>query len=194
MKANLQIVGLGFKIGCGKDTAADVLCSEFGYTKMRFADALKEAVATIFGWPREKLDDQRFKAKEDAFWGLSPRTILQCVGTEAMRQQVRDDIWIKALELRIKNFQKGKVLPWIVIPDVRFRNEAEAIKAWGGVVVRIERPDNEFEPTDPTQKKHASETELDGFARWDDILINDGSLAEYIQLVRAWHRARFPHK
>ena len=193
MKSNLRIIGLGYKISAGKDTAADVLCSEFGYTKMRFADALKEAVSTIFGWPRAKLDDQKFKAKEDAFWGTTPRTVLQRVGTEAMRQQIRDDVWIKALELRIKNFKKGKLLPWIVIPDVRFTNEVEAVKTWGGIAVRIHRPNNEHTPIELAQNRHASETELDSYENWDATLENDSSLAHFIKLVRAWHRARYPH-
>jgi hypothetical protein len=193
MKSNLRIIGLGYKIGSGKDTAADVLCSEFGYTKMRFADALKEAVSAIFGWPREKLDDQKFKAKEDAFWGATPRTILQRVGTEAIRQQIREDVWIKALELRIKNFVKmGKLLPWIVVPDVRFCNEAEAVKSWGGIVVNVWRPTERS--TNAAHAHHASETELDTYNNWDATLYNDSTLAYFIKLVRAWHQARYPHK
>jgi hypothetical protein len=195
MKPNLRIIGFGYQIGSGKDTAADVLCNEFGYVKMRFADALKEAVSVVFGWPREKLDDRKFKAKEDAFWGVTPRTILQRVGTEAMRQQIRDDVWIKALELRIKNFiRMGRVLPWIVVPDVRFVNEAEAVKSWGGIVVRIQRPDNPFVHPDDAAIKHASETELDDYRCWDHTLINDGTLVEFITDVRAWHHGRYPHK
>lgn len=188
---NLRIVGLGYQIGVGKDTVADLLCSEYGFTKMRFADALKEAVSVIFGWPREKLDDQEFKAKKDAFWGATPRTILQRVGTEAMRQQIRDDVWIKALELRIKNFMKGRLCPWIVIPDVRFKNEVEAVKIWGGKIVKIIRPNNPFAPLNAAQAQHASETELDGYKHWDDIIINNGGLSDLLTKVRQFHRSNY---
>lgn len=175
------IIGLGYRIGTGKDAVADILCRNYGFAKLRYADALKEAVASIFGWPRSLLDDQEFKATEDPFWGLTPRTALQRVGTEAMRNNIRVDIWVKALEKRILNHIA--VAPpgcgvRIVIPDVRFQNEVEAIKAWGGNTVNIVRPGNTWTPADTVNSEHASEHALKNYMGWDYTLVNDGTLAE----------------
>ena len=82
---SLKVIGLGYQIGVGKDSVADT-CVNRGFVKLRFADSLKEAVAAIYGWPRERLEDQKFKATKDKFWDITPRTALQLVGTEAMRE------------------------------------------------------------------------------------------------------------
>jgi hypothetical protein len=160
---------------------ADQLCSKYGFVKFRFAGALKEAVALIFGWSREDLDDQEFKATEDPFWGMTPRTALQLVGTEAMRNNIRKDIWVKALERRVSDhwmYQSPEKLVRIVIPDVRFPNEVEAVKGWGGKVVHIQRPSNDWTPGGTMNASHPSEAALYDYDDWDDTILNDGTLAD----------------
>lgn len=51
-----MIVGICGLIGSGKGTVADMLVGEFGFTKISFADSLKDAVAAVFGWPRNLLE------------------------------------------------------------------------------------------------------------------------------------------
>ena len=58
-----------------------------------------------------------------------------------------------------------------MVTDVRFRNEADAIRARGGVVVRINRPGIEA-PND-----HISEHDLDGYA-FDYFVDNDGTIED----------------
>ena len=45
----------GFK-GSGKDTAALIMQSKMPFEGLSFAAPLKEALAAMFGWPRELLD------------------------------------------------------------------------------------------------------------------------------------------
>ena len=166
------IIGIGYRIGAGKDTMASYLCNHAGYKVMRFADALKEAACTIFGWERSDLEDMSFKMTVDEFWGETPRVLLQRMGTEAMRENIRKDIWVKALERRIRSSSNTR----IVIPDVRFTNEAEAVKAWGGYVVKVTR--NSYMPPNATtqQLKHKSETEMDDYDGWFYAVENDGDI------------------
>ena len=50
-----MIIGICGLIGSGKGTAADILVEQHGFTKISFADKLKDGVATVFGWDREML-------------------------------------------------------------------------------------------------------------------------------------------
>jgi len=166
------IIGLGFQIGVGKDTVADALVQYHGFCKFKFADALKEAVCAIYGWRRCDLEDHTFKMKKDEFWKETPRTILQRFGTEAMRNVMQKDIWIKALERRIKLSPCEK----IVISDVRFVNEIDAIKHWGGFVVLIKRSNCQSNMDTTTNFTHQSEIELLGYDSWDFQLMNNRTI------------------
>ena len=141
-----MIVGfLGF-IGSGKDTAADYLVNSYGFRRDSFANTLKDAVANVFGWDRTLLEGRTTEAREwreqvDTWWAdrlnmpnLTPRWVLQYWGTEVCRVGFHDDIWIASLENKLR-----KTSDSIVISDVRFPNEINAIHKVGGIVVRIKR-------------------------------------------------------
>lgn len=162
------VIGFGHKMGTGKDTAADTLVQNHGYANVKYADKLKELCASLFGWNRDLLEDPQFKDMKDDFWNITPRRALQIVGTEAMRNNVRDDIWVKSLELQIRT---GSYHSRYVVTDVRFPNEADAIRQWGGHVFRIDRPGY-------CGGTHASETALDDYTKWDGVIDNTGTVAE----------------
>ena len=65
---------------------------------------------------------------------LTPRWVLQYWGTEVCRGGFHDDIWIASLEHKLLSTSDD-----IVISDVRFPNEIEAIHRAGGKVIRIKR-------------------------------------------------------
>jgi len=161
------IIGLGYKAGVGKSTVAQQLRERHKFAEFALADALKDTVAPLFNWDREDLDDQDFKKTIDKDWGITPRQALQTLGTDCVRKAFGDDFWIKRLQLVIRE-QKCRL---VVITDVRFRNEAESIKAKGGVLWQIKRP-----LTDAAAGAHISETEMDSFDDWDEVINNDGSL------------------
>ena len=50
-----KIIGICGFIGSGKGTVADTLVNEYGYTKLSFADTLKDGVAAVFNWDRKLL-------------------------------------------------------------------------------------------------------------------------------------------
>ena len=162
-----MIIGLGFQARVGKGCVAEWLTDKHGFVEVAFADALKAACRTIFGLTHSQLygDD---KDRKDAFWDDTPRNILQLVGTECLRRGYRDDVWVKALQRGIEAHPDRDY----VVSDVRFPNEGQAIKGWGGKLIRIERPDAPRIAT----AAHASETAMQTWAGWDCTLVNDGTL------------------
>ena len=128
-----MIIGVVGFIGSGKGTVGDILERDHGYKKFAFADALKDAVATIFVWPRGLLEgdtnaSRAFRERVDPWWSnkfgyeVTPRLILQLMGTEACRHGIADNIWIAALEKRIHGYED------VVISDCRFPNEIDFIR------------------------------------------------------------------
>ena len=107
-----MIIGLVGYIGSGKGTVGDILVRNHEYHKFAFADALKDAVSQIFVWPRGLLEgdsnaSRAFRERVDTWWSyklgyeVTPRLILQKMGTEACRHGIADNIWIAALEKQI---------------------------------------------------------------------------------------------
>jgi hypothetical protein len=143
-----MIIGLVGFIGAGKGTVGELLRLH-GYKQASFAGALKDTASVLFGWDRALLEgdtdiSRLFREQKDEFWSsrfgydFSPRLALQLLGTEAGRDVFHKDVWIYALENRIKQ------LPKVVITDTRFPNEIEFIRKNGGVIVEVkrgERPD-----------------------------------------------------
>jgi hypothetical protein len=141
-----MIIGICGFIGSGKDTAANYLVGWHGFRRDSFAGALKDAVAQVFGWDRELLEGltpeaRAWREQIDPWWAerlgmptLTPRWILQYWGTEVCRTGFHDDIWIAALENRLRQ-RTGHT----VISDVRFPNEVASIRNAGGHIVWIKR-------------------------------------------------------
>lgn len=142
-----MLIGLVGFIGSGKGTIADILTKKHNFTKLSFADTLKDATAAIFGWQRHLLegdtDESRtFREQKDEWWSerfgyeFTPRLALQWMGTEAGRDVFHEDIWLRSLERRMELY------PNVVIADVRFPNEINFIQSKGGFIVRVNRGGN----------------------------------------------------
>ena len=141
-----MIIGICGLIGSGKGSVGDILVEQ-GYTKVSFADKLKDGVATIFGYDRSMLegdtDESRsWREQTDEFWSketgriITPRIVLQEFGTDCMRNGYYDGIWVSLLKQHILD-NPGNY----VIPDVRFRNEQDMIRELSGQIWRVQRGD-----------------------------------------------------
>jgi hypothetical protein len=130
---------------------------------------------------------------------LSPRIMLQSLGTEWGRQVVSNDIWIDNLLATAEDMLLGDVYEreigftgekdtppsGIVVSDVRFGNELTRIKDEKGKIVRVTR-----EVADKKAKKlgivgHASEAEQAEFTAdmFDAVLANEGTLSDLYNAV-----------
>ena len=164
-----------------------------GWEVKKWAGKLKTIASILTGIPVEKFEDQEFKKSLlGPEWGtvtdiplnsipvfadiqfnalMSVRELLQKIGTDALRDNLHQDVWVNALMV-----DYNPTLNW-VITDTRFPNEAEAIKKAGGIIIRIERPG--VKPVNP----HPSETSLEKW-KFDHVIINDGSLTDLTKKIK----------
>lgn len=95
------------------------------------------------------------------FEAPKPRSLLQWWGTEYRRSK-DPEYWVKRLKKTLDDHKPEVAL----VTDVRFPNEVEGIKSWGGFVVNVLRTS----APDVVVHEHASESALDGFDGWDYTL------------------------
>jgi hypothetical protein len=175
-----MIIGFCGKKRSGKDTAAEAILAypEYGFKRLAFADPMRKIVQELFNFREEQMTgsaaqreagDPRYHRQDGQL--LSARYAMQKLGTEFGRACC-PDIWVR------KTLDKAAWFHNVVITDVRFRNEIEAINEGGGRVIRIHRADS---PLDG----HASETEMDSFPdnMFAAVLNNDGTVAQFRQDV-----------
>lgn len=169
------VIALTGHKGSGKTLAADIITRELPeFYKTAFAEPLKEACSIIFGLSPAEMSDRDLKELPlERYPFQSPREILQKVGTEAIRAHW-PTAWVEALLHRIRPF------PDVVIHDLRYANEAAAIREMGGKIIRIERPSLASEPPD----LHPSETVQDSIEA-DKTVLNDGSQGLFAARVLA---------
>lgn len=199
------IVGMSGYARSGKDEAAKVLVEEFGFTRISFADKLREFLYALnpqVAWTdvdaklkfmpnvkngvirlRDVIDEFGWDGYKDTMYASEIRPLLQRLGTEAGREVLWDSIWIDAAFAGLD--PDGKY----VIADARFPNEAQAIVERGGQMWRISRAGNEPAKL-PDGTIHSSETSLDDW-RFDIGINNNETLERFQQTVRLMAEEEF---
>ena len=187
---SLCLVSFSGKKKAGKSFAAKIL-EQQGFTRLSLAGPLKKVCAGLAGMSLERLElvkDERFvvplktsKVHVSRELGIdvtgfdfpeftSIRHMLQYIGTDVIRKV--DAGWhVRRFEESLKNFTS------IVVDDVRFRNELECIKKWGGTSVYIDTLELDVE-------SHISESSI--FKEDTDfVIVNDRSL-EFIEEAKSF--------
>lgn len=162
------------------------------YQIKKFAYKVKEIASILTNVDIEKFEHQDFKSQPlPDMWTfeehqLTGREMLQKIGTE-MGRSIHPDAWVNALfsdyvlDLRrVGNSEGGTTIseayPNWIITDVRFPNEADAIKAKGGYLIRVNRQTNVIDT-------HPSEISLDDYEGFDLVIDNNGSLKELDDII-----------
>lgn len=171
----LGLIGISGYARSGKDTAARYIAMRYGYVHISFADAIRDALVALnptitVNHPVTKeralmpLELAVFVFGWEDLKSLSPdvRPLLQRFGSEVGRNLWGEDFWITRLFNAVVGERK------VIISDVRYWNEAQAIRRKSGEIWLIERP--EIEPAN----EHPSETDLSGY-EFDRIFHNNGS-------------------
>ena len=163
------LIGLHGKARSGKDTTGHFLSQHHAFELYAFAGPLKRGISTMFNLPHG-IWDSTAKEQPIEWLGKSPRQLAQTLGTEWGRQMVDHALWTK-LMLRRWDHVKQLSEPRLCVTDVRFDDEAEAIKLRGGRIIHIVR-DNA-----PAVNPHVSELGIDG-KYIDHRILNTGTLQE----------------
>ncbi len=138
-----RIIGLTGRAQHGKDTTAEYLVKHYGYERFAFATPLKNMALALNPWVgvnegTRLADLVSIRGWEEAKKDTEVRRFLQTLGTEAVRNYLGEDAWLDAMDVQTQGkLADGKSR--IVISDVRFPNELDYIKAWGGDVWRVRR-------------------------------------------------------
>lgn len=150
MKTNIIAV-VGF-IGEGKDTVANYISQNYNYNKESFAKPLKDIVSIVFDWNRDLLEGNNsmsrfWREQVDPYWSsvigydVTPRYILQHVGTEMFRNMISPNIWAEVLKRKILN-RPGENF---IISDVRFQEEINMLSEFNVTFVRVKKYNPEWQ-------------------------------------------------
>lgn len=135
-----MIIGLSGLKSSGKSTVAKYLCEKHNFIEFSFAAPIKQGLMEML----DLTSDQVHVDKEtpDTFWGVTPRKLMQVIGTDLMRNHLptyipeMKNVWIRLMEKKVLAHPHQN----IVISDCRFLDEACFVRNQKGVVIRISRP------------------------------------------------------
>ena len=165
------IVGISGKRGAGKSLLCNPYLKARGFLVYSFADPLKEDVRRFYGLTSEHTDGKLKEIPCHKLGGKTPREAMIAEGTLRRQFSENGNYWVEKLfNLKIKSLPDNSL---VAISDVRFKNEANYIRHFGGSIIRLER--------DPklniykTIINDPSETDLDDY-NFDLTLSSDKNL------------------
>lgn len=170
------LIGLVGKSGAGKSAVAEILRKEHGFAAAAFADGLKATViemgVKVGGVELSSLPVLEDRKREDP----EVRRLLQEFG--ALVRKYDQDCWIRAVAWRIDYYaERGGS---VVISDVRYLNEAEAVRKAGGILVRVASTEEGLEGE---AGKHASETEQEAIVTDATIYNNKAMGLKHLERI-----------
>lgn len=153
----------------------------FNKTFVSFADVIRDNDALVIHntdelyYTNPLSEIIKFAIKEHKHLYIKVRTLMQYFGTDICRYFLDEDIWIRSAMVKIANVAAARRL--CIIPDVRFANEAEAIRfvdspLYGGVI-KVNRDSDD-------SSKHSSEI-IDFTVDFE--IDNDGTLMQLFYKV-----------
>ena len=180
----MVLIGLvGFK-GAGKSVVANTLVTgatdKTGtklWKKSAFAAPLKQGLQAMFGLSDAQLHLAEYKEVVDPRYGVTPRQLMQVVGTDLLRHELVKhfpeipNIWVSRMHEFIASAKAEGMN--VVVEDVRFPEEVACIRKHGGKLVLVTRPDQQQQ----NGLTHESESYV-GALPWDSLIVNNGSVSE----------------
>lgn len=175
------------------DKLKDIVCLLIGCTREQLEDDVFKNTPLGPEWNRlvckYSYDGRRYSAyfndmneaikflqEENAYGAeyimetITPRIMLQKIGTEGLRDLIHPNVHVNALFADVDKELATMSYGGVIITDVRFPNELEAIDQRGGLIIRVENPRKVSTDT------HPSEISLDNFENFDYHILNDSTL------------------
>lgn len=164
-----MIVAFCGRMGSGKTTAAKYLEKAYGFQEYALALPMKMGLSAMFGLTYGQLFGD-LKDTPDPILGVTPRRLLQTLGTEWGQAQLGRDVWV--LEFKRRCWTQGHNY---AVSDTRFQHELDALRKIDEVLaVRVCRS-GRTEVVD-----HSSEA-LD--VATDCIIRNDSGRAQFTAAI-----------
>ena len=164
-----MIIALTGYAGAGKDTLAEAFISR-GWVRYAFADPLKLLAEDLHPWL--KLANKVLGRERAKRWLPPVRRAYQNLGAAA-RVRLHDSVWTDIVVNRIAVEPRN-----VIITDLRYANEACAVRDLGGYIILVTR-----RGVGPANS-HESE-KLEGITA-DYMVRNDGTVADlwdYVDLI-----------
>lgn len=190
----------GFK-RCGKDTFANYISQCYNYTHLKISQKLKKTLQILFDFNHEQIEGDE-KDTLDKQWDITPRQVMQFVGTEIFQHQIQKlipninrDFWIKSISNEIESIYKESPNQNIVISDLRFIHEINYLSNLSRTynnnihlsIVKILRPELII-----THDSRFHESESQHLQFKFDKIIQNTNMKEYIdridQLMNSFER------
>jgi hypothetical protein len=210
-----MIIALSGKKKSGKDTIANFLVKDQGFTKLSFATPLKDLLIKVFRIDPDSLYNEDKKDKELDYyitidyshlddireiiseeWGVkityemrenieeffgkeikTPRQLMQVVGTDIIRNEIDDEIFINLLIEKTKTIQTP-----IVIADVRLENERNKLLELGAILGLVKRDFNRID-----EDEHISENDLGDEDEYDLVIENNIDITQLRSEINMWY-------
>ncbi|WP_101048898.1 adenylate kinase [Macromonas nakdongensis] len=175
-----RLIALTGPAGSGKDTIADILATDHGYTKLAFADPMRAMLRSLFEFAELDLAHMADRSQKEqpipGLHGVSYRHLAQTLGTEWGQRCVGRTFWVDMLDraARARREQGDRLL---VVSDLRFHHEATWVREQGGLIWRVVRDV-------PRVRAHVSESEMHAIQA-DRLVINEGGIDELWNTVDA---------
>jgi hypothetical protein len=166
-------IAFGHRKRVGKDTCAKFLLQQFRLSnsglvvKASFADHLKRICfdlwegAGIHPGPYYEIEQNISERNTVLRHGKTVRQTWIEAGNKL--REVDPDVWVNIV------FDKSAAARYVIIPDLRYPNEVERVRAFGGLCVKVVNP-----RIDDTHD--VADDALSDYDGWDEVLVNDGSL------------------
>lgn len=144
-----KLIGLTGQKGAGKSTVANHLVKNHEHVELAFANPIKKLIINLFNIDKKYVNDPELKETIIPELNVSGRRLMQVIGTELFREKLSsalpelkldgESVWIHSVVKNIKVWLDEFPNCSIVVSDVRFDNEYEALKRLGFTIYKIER-------------------------------------------------------
>ena len=171
----MKVIGIVGNARSGKDTVANMIIEEninpfLKIDKNSFAKPIKNMACSLFEKDCESLE--LYKEDCESLHGINIRKLYQNLG--ALMREMNEDIFVELMNARLTPI-KNDPHTMVIIPDIRFKNEADYIKSFeNAILLKIERPSIDKTSSIYNDK---SEQEID-FIEPDYTIVNDGTLED----------------
>lgn len=198
MRAPFVKIALSGSAGAGKDFIAEALAREYLVRPLSFATPMKKAAGDVLGLTIAEVE--AIKADKTHPKHHAMRYVLQHIGTNVFREGWDENVWVENLLRRAADVEVGGLAGGVAITDCRFRNEFEALRAAGYLMVDVQAPPEllrlarppewavrlnavrylrRFVPKKYRPALHPSERDLDAFrvaGSFDLVVMNDRTM------------------